>query len=107
MAQENIIHTINSKREYLFRTIVLLKDNTPEENIKDELNKAMDSIAHLAPEIMDYGWQKINNICSMCLPHSKTCKTSNVIFTDRYNTYREIFKLQKENHQEPKIKAEE
>lgn len=80
-----------SKLQFHLQTIRLLQEEIEDPQIHQELESAFDSIAHMAPEILDRGWTKIYNVCASrltdmtILSHQK-CKA---IYEERvplYNT---------------------
>ena len=79
-----------SKLDFHLHTIALLKENTNDESIASELDKIADSIAHMAPEIIDRAWQKIFNLCSKHMndANNHSHQTCNTIYNTRFTLYK-------------------
>jgi len=82
-----------SKLQFHLQTIRLLQAKITDPNIQKELENACDSIAHMAPEIIDQAWRKIFNVCAARLidmenPSHKECKR---IYEERIRTYETQF----------------
>ena len=96
----NVVENVsNLKRAYICKTVQILIDMTEEIEIKKVLKKSIDTICHMAPEIIDEGWNKLNNCCEIWMPLTKNAYSCNMEFIKRYNEYKSIF----ENYDQSKI----
>lgn len=82
-----------SKLQFHLQTIRLLQQEIEDPEIHQELENAFDSIAHMAPEILDNGWKKIYNVCAsrltdMNIPAHQKCKA---IYDERVPLYKTQF----------------
>jgi hypothetical protein len=69
---------IESKLTFLLKTIDLLLENCHEETVRLKFQNTKDSIAHMAPEILHTGWNRIYCVCADHLnnasnPHHRNC----------------------------------
>jgi hypothetical protein len=79
-----------SKLQFHLGTIALLKKEIQDESTKRELDSVADSIAHMAPEIIDRAWQKIFNLCSIRMndANDNTHQSCNNIYNTRFTLYK-------------------
>lgn len=83
-----------SKLGFHLQTIRLMQAEVHDDKqIYEEFENAYDSIAHMAPEILDQAWRKIFNVCAsrltnMEIPSHKKCKQ---IYDERIPLYKTQF----------------
>lgn len=84
-----------SKLLFHIETIRLLRNEIDDPIIHKDLDNALDSIVHMAPEIIDLAWKKIFNVCSsrltdMNVPSHRKCKA---IYDERVPMYGKLFSV--------------
>lgn len=79
-----------SKLQFHLDTITFLKKEIQDESTKRDLESIADSIAHMAPEIIDRAWQKIFMFCSTHTndANNKSHRTCNNIYNTRFTLYK-------------------
>lgn len=90
---------IETPLKFLIDTVDLLRSACKDEDVQSRFDRAKDSIAHMAPEILHRGWDKIYWICKDQLndgsnPHHKACFA---IYTQRYGTFKQLLLKQEAN----------
>ena len=81
------------KLGFHLQTIRLLQAQVDDQQIHQEFENTYDSIAHMAPEILDQAWRKIFNVCAsrltnMDIASHKKCKQ---IYDYRIYLYKKQF----------------
>ncbi len=80
---------METKRAFHLKTVLQLRAAvSPAGEAHRSLTSAADSIAHMAPEILDSAWTNIYQVCTMYLMDNKECFD---VYTNRYNQYKKQY----------------
>jgi hypothetical protein len=83
---------LETKRQLILQTIVLLQEACDDDNVHDILNKVASTVAHTAPEIIDRSWLKLYNVCThhlnnASIPSHQACFQ---VYTSQYEKYQSV-----------------